>query len=171
MNFSAELLAELLALPQLVGIKEGSWETAAYERTRRLTRRLRPDVAVMASGDEHLLACFAIGSDGSLVSLAAVIPELIVALDAAVRAGDLAQARRLNDKIYPLAQAVYADAPAGLVGARLKVCLALLGRITAIGCKAPVGRLSPAEVDRIAAALEAAGVEAAPRRLQEIYRT
>src|SRR5690606_3465856 len=99
------------------------------EATRRLTKSRRPDVAVMASGDEHLLTCYVVGSDGSLVSLAAVIPDLVVALDEAVAASDLERARRLNDQIYPLARAIYADAPGGLVAARLKACLAMLGRI------------------------------------------
>ena len=46
-------------------------------------------VAVMASGDEHLLACYVHGSDGSVVSLADIVPGDIVALDAAVRRNDL----------------------------------------------------------------------------------
>ena len=75
--FGARTLAGLLEIDSVVGIKEGSWETAAYEATRRLVGRLRPDVGVMASGDEHLFTCFAIGSEGSLVSLAALVPEMI----------------------------------------------------------------------------------------------
>ena len=37
------------------GIKEGSWEVATYEANRRLLTQVRPDVAVLGSGDEHLL--------------------------------------------------------------------------------------------------------------------
>jgi 4-hydroxy-tetrahydrodipicolinate synthase len=161
MNFNDVLLGQLLALPRVIGIKEGSWEAARYEATRRLSKAKRPDVAVMASGDEHLMTCFAIGSDGSLVSLAAVIPELVVALDRAVAAGDLARARSLNEKIYPLARAIYADAPHGLVSARLKACLVMLGRIENGHCKAPVGALGYAELRRLADALRLAGL--APR--------
>ena len=69
-------------------------------------RRLAPHVAVMASGDEHLLTCMAIGSEGSMVSIAVLVPDLIVALDRAIAASDLATARALNDRIYPLATAM-----------------------------------------------------------------
>src|SRR5262249_11112831 len=105
--FTHDVLAALLRLPRIVGIKEGSWETSSYEAVRRLTKCLRPDVAVMASGDEHLFPCFLLGSDGSLVSLAAIIPELIVALNQRVTNGDLTSARALHEQIYPLGSAIY----------------------------------------------------------------
>src|SRR5207237_8454559 len=91
--FTPDVLRELLKLPRLVGIKEGSWETSAYDAVRRLTKSVRPDVAVMASGDEHLFTCFVLGSEGSLVSLADVVPELIVAFDRAVAIVVLAEGR------------------------------------------------------------------------------
>ncbi len=158
MNFDFALLGQLLQLERVVGIKEGSWEAARYEATRRFTKSVSPEVAVMASGDEHLLTCFTVGSDGSLVSLAAVIPELIVALERAVRAGDLQLARKLNDLIYPLARAIYADEPGGLVSVRLKACLVMLGRIQNGWCKAPVHPLSVPELHRLADALRLAGL-------------
>ncbi|MFP3740362.1 dihydrodipicolinate synthase family protein, partial [Burkholderia sp. SIMBA_019] len=53
MAYTPEMLAALVALPNVVAIKEGSWETARYEANRRLVQALAPHVAVMASGDEH----------------------------------------------------------------------------------------------------------------------
>ena len=87
--------------PNVVGIKEGSWESARYEANRRLVRAVAPQVAVMASGDEHLLTCMAIGSEGSLVSLAVLVPDLIVALDRAIAASDLATARSVERPHLP----------------------------------------------------------------------
>lgn len=158
MNFDFALLGQLLQLERAVGIKEGSWEAARYEATRRFTKSVRPEVAVMASGDEHLLTCFTIGSDGSLVSLAAVIPDHIVALERAVSTGNLQLAREINDQIYPLARAIYADAPGGLVSARLKACLVMLGHIRHGWCKAPIRPLSEPELTRLADVLRLAGL-------------
>ncbi|MBK5925589.1 dihydrodipicolinate synthase family protein [Rhodovulum sulfidophilum] len=152
LHYGPDTLAALLDIEAVVGIKEGSWETRAYEDTLRLTRTLRPDVAVMASGDEHLFACYQFGSDGSAVSLAAVVPGLIVALDAAVRAEDTDAALAIHRKLYPLAKAIYAR-PGHLAAARLKTCLARLGRIDSPACRAPTPRIDPAEADRLAAAL------------------
>ncbi|MBL3552465.1 dihydrodipicolinate synthase family protein [Rhodovulum sulfidophilum] len=152
LHYAPDTLAALLDIEAVVGIKEGSWETRAYEDTLRQTRALRPDVAVMASGDEHLFACFQLGSDGSAVSLAALVPELIVALDAATRAKDTDAALAIHRKLYPLAQAIYAR-PGHLAAARLKACLARLGRIDSPACRAPTPPIDPAEAERLAAAL------------------
>jgi 4-hydroxy-tetrahydrodipicolinate synthase len=156
--YSPSVLRSLLGLRNVVGIKEGSWETSAYDAVRRLTKSFRPDVAVMASGDEHLFTCFVLGSEGSLVSLAAVVPELIVALDKAVTDGDLAGARLLHDRIYPLAKAIYGTAPGSLATARLKACLKLIGRLERATCRAPVGDLPAEEYERLAFALAEAGL-------------
>jgi 4-hydroxy-tetrahydrodipicolinate synthase len=158
MAYNEATLSALVRLPNVVGIKEGSWESARYEANRRLIQRIAPHVAVMASGDEHLLTCMTIGSEGSLVSLAVLVPDLIVALARAIAASDLATARRINDRIYPLATAIYGTAPGVLANARLKACLELLGRLDNALMRPPVGPLSAEEIARLAAALVAAGL-------------
>jgi len=123
-------------------------------------RRIAPQVAMMASGDEHLLTCFSVGSDGSLVSLAAVVPELVIALDAAIRAKDLEAARALNDRLYPLAKAIYGTAPGGWATARLKACLKILGRLPRDTMRPPIGPLPASEIAALESALQAAQVTA-----------
>jgi 4-hydroxy-tetrahydrodipicolinate synthase len=160
MAYTPEVLAELAQLPHVAGVKEGSWEAAAYEGNRRLVQRVAPTVAMMASGDEHLLTCFTVGSEGSLVSLAAVVPELVIALDRAVRLGDLKQARELNERIYPLAKAIYGTPPGGHATARLKTCLKLLGRIPGDTMRLPMRALPASEITMLERALAEAGVNA-----------
>ncbi|TKT74403.1 dihydrodipicolinate synthase family protein [Aquamicrobium sp. LC103] len=155
--FTQKTLSGLLEIDSVVGIKEGSWETAAYEATRRLTKKLRPDVGVMASGDEHLFTCFAIGSEGSLVSLAAVIPELIVELERAMLADDIAAGRAIHERLYDLARIVY-GAPGHLATLRLKTCLVLLGRLETATSRSPIKALSAEETELLRAALATAGV-------------
>jgi 4-hydroxy-tetrahydrodipicolinate synthase len=153
MAYTPQMLTALVGLPEVVAIKEGSWETAAYEANRRLVKSVAPHVAVMASGDEHLFTCFAIGTEGSLVSLAAVVPELIVALYRAVENGDLAQAQQLHERIYPLAKAIYGTAPGSHANARLKACLHLLGHFPHASMRPPIPPLSRAELTRLEDAL------------------
>jgi 4-hydroxy-tetrahydrodipicolinate synthase len=112
-----------------------------------------PHVAVMASGDEHLLSCFVLGSEGSLVSLAVLVPETIVALDDAVRRSDLSAARAAHDKIYPLARAIYGGPGGHRAAARLKACLHLLGRLPNALVRPPGTPLAPTEIGEIAALL------------------
>ena len=158
MAYSPGVLAALVQLPNVVGVKEGSWETAAYEANLRLVHRFAPHVAMMASGDEHLFACFAIGSDGSLVSLAAIAPELVVGLDRSIQAGNLAEARKWNARIYPLAKTIYGTAPGGHATARLKACLKILGRLKSDAMRPPMGPLAASEIALLRQALTDAGL-------------
>lgn len=158
MAYTPSVLERLLAIETVVGIKEGGWEVNRYDALRRQSKAARPDVAVMASGDEHLLACYAHGSDGSMVSLADIIPAEIVALDAAVRRSDLATARELHERIEPLADAIYGLPPGGRATARIKFCLAELGRIADAAVRPPVSPVSDAEARVLRAALAATGL-------------
>ncbi len=158
MAYIPEVLAQLAQLPRVVAVKEGSWETSAYEGNRRLIKDVAPHVAVMASGDEHLLPSYLLGSEGSYVSLACIIPHTIVALDTAVRSGDLARAREAHEVIYPLAKAIYGRPPGGRATARLKTCLKLLGRLSHDRVRPPIGTLDAGEIAALKQALSAAGL-------------
>ena len=162
MGYQPDILAQLAKLPRIVAIKEGSWEISAYEANRRLIREVAPQVAVMASGDEHLLSSYVLGSEGSFVSLACIIPETIVALDQAVRQGDLDQARAAHEVIYPLAKAIYSAPPGGRATARLKTCLKLLGRLNCDRVRPPLGPLDADEIARLTLALATAGLLSSP---------
>ena len=158
MGFTPETMAELLKIKTVVGIKEGGWEVDGYDALRRQVKRLRPDVAVCASGDEHLLACMVHGSDGSLVSLADLMPDEIVALDAAVRANDLPAARALHEKLEPLAEAIYGAPPGGRATARLKWCLREMGIIPDATVRLPQPPVDAADAAALMAALKASGL-------------
>lgn len=158
MGFTLETMAELLKIKTVVGIKEGGWEVDGYDALRRQVKRLRPDVAVCASGDEHLLACMVHGSDGSLVSLADLMPDEIVALDAAVRANDLPTARALHEKLEPLAEAIYGAPPGGRATARLKWCLREMGIIPDATVRLPQPPVDATDAVALIAALKASGL-------------
>ncbi|MGF6573936.1 4-hydroxy-tetrahydrodipicolinate synthase [Paraburkholderia sp. GAS333] len=153
MAYTADMLSALVKLPEVVAIKEGSWETARYEANRRLVKAAAPHVAVMASGDEHLFTCFAIGTEGSVVSLAAVVPELVVALYRALQERNLVEAQRLNEHVYPLAKAIYGTAPGSHANARLKACLHLLGKFPHACARPPIPTLTAAETAQLDEAL------------------
>lgn len=170
MSYGPALLTRLVADPRILAIKEGSWEVATYEENLRLIRSLRPGFAVLGSGDEHLLTSYMIGSVGSQVSLAAVVPEVVVALWEAAESGDWVTARAVHERLYALSVAIYRDAPGGRATARLKTCLKLLGRLSHDGLRPPHAPCDRHEIAALAAALRAAGAEsaldhAAPARL------
>lgn len=149
MSYSVDLISRLCTIDSVTGIKEGAWDVAAYEELRRRIKSERPSVAVMASGDEHMMACYQIGTEGSQVSLAALFPELVVDLFDAAKAEDWALARQLHEQVYPLSAEIYRRAPGYLATARLKAGLKVMGRIGSDRVKRPMRQLHPAEIDSL----------------------
>lgn len=158
MAYDAATLSRLAAHPRVYGIKEGSWEVAAYEANRRLLKSLRPDFVVLGSGDEHLLTSYIVGSEGSQVSLAAVAPSLCADFYAAASSGQWDRARQLHDRIYPLSVAIYRQAPGGRATARLKACLMILGQLHDATVRPPQPPVSPIEIQSLTRALASAGL-------------
>ncbi|MBR0956615.1 dihydrodipicolinate synthase family protein [Bradyrhizobium japonicum] len=158
MAYAPPLLTRLAADPRFVAVKEGSWEVAAYEQNLRLIRKLRPDFVVLGSGDEHLMTSYILGSAGSQVSLACVVPELVVGLWTAAEAGDWERARAAHEKLYPLAIAIYREAPGGRATVRLKACLKLLGRLSCDAARPPQPPATRGELQALEQALRTAGV-------------
>ncbi|TYL96804.1 dihydrodipicolinate synthase family protein [Bradyrhizobium rifense] len=157
MAYVPPLLERLVADPRFVAIKEGSWEVATYEQNLRLIHKLRPEFVVLGSGDEHLLTSYLVGSAGSQVSLACVVPELVVSLWNAAEAGDWERARAAHEKLYPLAVAIYRDAPGGRATVRLKASLKLLGRLSCDAARPPQPPASSSELQALEQALRSAG--------------
>lgn len=158
MAYQIPVIERLIASPRVKAIKEGSWEVAAYEQNWRFVAQRRPDIAVLGSGDEHLLTSYMIGSAGAQVSLAAIVPELIVALHEAAIARNWTKARMLHEQIYLLSVAIYRQPPGNRATARLKACLKLLGRLDDASARPPIQPLDGAELDRLRTALERANV-------------
>jgi len=159
MAYNTNTLKRLISISEIVAIKEGSWETSRYDLNRRLIKQIRPEVAVMASGDEHLLSCFMIGSEGSLVSLAIIIPEAIIGLYKSVLNKNLEEAIRYHNIIYPLAKAIYGTMPASYATARLKTCLKLLGKIPSDKMRSAMEPLNKIEIENLKKAISLAGLK------------
>jgi 4-hydroxy-tetrahydrodipicolinate synthase len=157
MAYGPDILLRLAEDPRVVAIKEGSWEVARYEANLRLLKARRPDFIVLGSGDEHLLTSYIIGSAGSQVSLAAVVPEATCNLWDAAESGDWDAAREAHERIYPLAVAIYRDAPGGRANARLKACLRILGRLDNDRVRPPQPSATCDEYRKLEAALAAFG--------------
>lgn len=161
MAYQIPTIERLIVSARVKAVKEGSWEVAAFEQNWRFIGARRPDIAVLGSGDEHLLTSYLIGSRGAQVSLAAIVPELIVSLHEAAMAKDWARARAVHERIYPLSVAIYRRPPANRATARLKKCLQILGRIEHATARPPIGPLSAAEIQQLAEALDPCRIDVA----------
>ena len=98
-----------------------------------------------------------LGCNGLLSGSGSVIADLQARLFRAVQENDLAEAKRLNERIEPTARVFYAD-PFVDMHNRMKEALVLLGKLPRAVVRPPLVKIERAEVARIRQALIEAGL-------------
>jgi len=158
-SYSCELLAELARLPWVKVFKVGTRDMNKYARDIRAIREAAPAKPILTCHDEYLLASMVQGVDGALVGFASFIPEMIVELWDAVKAGDLNRAMQLQYRINPLKDAVYGGGePTGDAHARMKMAMVLAGRMKSATVQPPTRLPEGADLAAIVSALRGAGM-------------
>ena len=157
-GYAPETLARLAEIPQVAAVKDWSNEIVAFERNLRALRATGRPVAMLSSFTMSLMATFLLGADGAISGMGSVAADLQAELFAACDKGDLAEARRINDRLDPLVRVFYAP-PFVDMHNRMKEALVILGRIPAAHVRPPLTPVSAAERDAIRRALAAAGLE------------
>ena len=157
------LLKMVDEVPSIRAIKDWAGNVPQHEMHIRTLQSLPRPVNVLTTHSAWLLSSLVLGCNGLLSGSGSVIADLQAQLFHAVKANDLAEARRLNDRIYPLARVFYADPWADMHN-RMKEALVLLGRLPRAVVRPPLVKLAHAEIDRIRAALAEAGLLGKARR-------
>jgi 4-hydroxy-tetrahydrodipicolinate synthase len=144
-------------IPSIKAIKDWANDGLLHERHTRTFQSLSRPVTVLTTHSAWLMSSLAMGCGGLLSGAGSVIPELQVALFEAIQAKDLARAQAINDRIYPLACAFYAQ-PFLDMHNRMKECLKMLGRLDNAVMRPPLVKLEDAEIARLRQALDEAGI-------------
>ena len=150
-------------IPTLRAIKDWSNNVPQHEWHVRTLQSLSRPVTVLSTHSAWLLSSLVLGCNGLLSGSGSVIHDLQARLFAAVQANDLAEARRLNDRIHPTARVFYAD-PAADMHNRMKEALVLLGKLPRAVVRPPLVKLGSEEIERIRTALIEAGLLGAAER-------
>jgi len=151
------LLKLVAAVPTIRAIKDWTPQVPLHERNIRTLQSLDPAINVLSTNSSWLFSSLVLGCKGLLSGSGSVIADLQARLFRAVQANDLAEARRLNDRIYPTAEVFYAD-PFADMHNRMKEALVLMGKLPRAVVRPPLAKLSQAEIERIRAALIRAGL-------------
>lgn len=152
-------------VPSIRAIKDWTQVVQQHEnQVRMLQSRARP-VNVLSTNSAWLLSSLVLGCNGLLSGSGSVIADLQAQLYRAVQANDLAEARRINDRIHPMASVFYSD-PFVDMHNRMKEALVLLGRLPRAVVRPPLVKISEGEIGRIREALVKAGLlDAAGKRI------
>jgi 4-hydroxy-tetrahydrodipicolinate synthase len=144
-------------IPSIRAIKDWINNVPHHEWHVRTLQSLPRPVNVLTTHSAWLFPSLVLGCNGLLSGSGSVIPDLQAQLFHAVQAGELAEAKRLNDRIDPLARCFYAD-PFVDMHNRMKEALVLLGRLPRAVVRPPLVKLERAEIARIRQALIESGL-------------
>ena len=149
-------------VPTIRAIKDWAGNVPQHEMHIRTLQSLPRPVNVLTTHSAWLFSSLVLGCNGLLSGSGSVIADLQAALFEAVQANDLARARELNDRIYPLARVFYADPWADMHN-RMKEALVLMGRLPRAVVRPPLVKLARPEIERIREALVESGLLGAKR--------
>jgi 4-hydroxy-tetrahydrodipicolinate synthase len=150
-------------IPTLRAIKDWSNNVPQHEWHVRTLQSLPRPVTVLSTHSAWLMSSLVLGCNGLLSGSGSVIADLQARLFRAVQGNDLAEAKRLNDRIVPMARVFYAD-PAVDMHNRMKEALVLLGKLPRAVVRPPLVKIESAEIERIRLALIEAGLLGASER-------
>jgi len=152
--YPAETVLDMARIPNVRALKTGTRHMALYERDCSLFRKEAPELPLLTCHDETLLSSMYVGVDGALIGFAGCIPELICEAWQAVKANDFVRTRELQDRIFPMAEAIYGiGQPSGEAHARMNEALYQRGIFNSPLMREPVLSLEAGEKDEVSAAL------------------
>lgn len=111
-DIKVETMAVLAAMPSVAGVKDA---TADMERIPQQRIACGADFLQLSGNDYLALGFMAMGGKGCISVTANVAPALCAEFQAACARGDYARALELQDILYPLHGAMFADASPGPV--------------------------------------------------------
>ncbi|MDD1724817.1 MAG: 4-hydroxy-tetrahydrodipicolinate synthase, partial [Methanospirillum sp.] len=106
-NLAPDLIAELAAHPNIVGVKEASGDINQISTIVELTRD--EDFTVISGDDSMTLPVLALGGGGVISVAANIYPVPLIAMYEAVRTGDYQAAREIHFRLSPLFRSMFIE--------------------------------------------------------------
>src|SRR5260370_11876234 len=145
-GYPPETLLRLIdAVPSIRAIKDWTNNVQLHEWQVRTLQSLPRPVNVLSTHSSWLFSSLVLGCKGLLSGSGSVIADLQARLFHAGPANHPAPANSMNDRIYPLARAFYAD-PFIDMHNRMKEALVLLGPLPRAAVRPPLAKLVRAEI-------------------------
>ncbi len=145
-NILPATVARLAEVPGIAGIKEA---TGDLNQVSEVIRLCPDDFAVLSGDDFTSMPTVLLGGTGVISVTSNVAPKDMAAMMDAALAGDLARAKELHYRLFPLMQAMFYDTnpvPA-------KKTLELMGRIKSGAPRLPLAPMNDETLARLKAAL------------------
>ena len=109
-DYTPEILKAIAEIPQLVAIKESSFDVAQTLSTIHGAARLAKPIGVLTGSDTFIFEAMVMGCDGALIGFGGTATAELVAMHAAVKRGDISAGKAIWDKLGPARPLVLAPA-------------------------------------------------------------
>jgi 4-hydroxy-tetrahydrodipicolinate synthase len=153
--FSRETLLRLIEIPNVIAIKEASFDAVKFVQTRRILDEAPRRIQLLTGNDNFILESFILGAEGALIGFGTIAIAEQIEMFRLVAERRFDEAQRINDRIVqPLADALFAS-PVRNYRARLKEALRQLGVIPNAHMRPPLLDLDAAECNAVREALGA----------------
>jgi 4-hydroxy-tetrahydrodipicolinate synthase len=164
-DYPPETLARLAAIPEIVGLKEASFDTPKTVETIAAAAALPRRIGILTGSDTFIMEALVMGCDGALIGFAGTATEQLIAMHRAVATSDYGRAKEIWRRLGPLARYCWRP-PIRDYRPRMKEVLVLQGLIRHAAVRPPqlpVDEAERAELGRLAA--QAGLLEEPSRRL------
>lgn len=156
-EYTPQVLEQILAIEEVVAIKESTFDAMKFRATMQLVRSVAPDVAFLSGNDNFIFESLALGADGCLIGFGTVACREQVEMYEAAQSLDFERAAKIAGQLEPLIKAVF-DPPIRNYRARLKQVLKLQGVLDNTVVRRPLPPLPAEEAAVVRVALDGAGL-------------
>ena len=152
-DFPPETLARLAAIPEIIGLKEASFDTTKTVETIATARSLPRKLGIMTGSDTFICEAMVMGCDGALIGFASTATAELIDMQRRVAAKDFVGAFAIWERLGPLARYAWRN-PIRDYRPRMKEVLKMQGLIPHATVRPPqlgVDDAERAELRRLAA--------------------
>ena len=158
-NFTRDTLLHLLEIPEVVAIKEASFDAQYFAYTKETLDMAPRPITLLTGNDRFITESLLLGAEGALLGFGAIGCGMVADMIQKFANGDYEAGVALKPTVQGFANVIYAD-PVLDYRARCKVALAHIGVIEQdqTYVRPPLLQVSPEESGRIREALSEAGM-------------
>jgi 4-hydroxy-tetrahydrodipicolinate synthase len=158
-NFSRETLLRLLEIPEVVAIKEASFDARYFSYTRETLNMADRHIVMLTGNDRFITESFLLGAEGALLGFCAIGCGMVADMLIKFHQGEVQDAVAMRTRVQGFADFIYKD-PILDYRARCKAALAHIGVIdrSRIFVRPPMLQVEDEEYAEIALALQQVGM-------------
>lgn len=156
-DYTPEILRRVAEIPEVVAIKESSFDVAQTLSTIETAAGLPRAIGVLTGSDTFIFEAMMMGCDGALIGFAATFTRELIAMNEGVQRGDVAAAREIWRKIGPIARYCWRP-PIRDFRPRMKEVLRLQGLFPCAAVREPQLGIDDAERREIARLMHVSGL-------------